>query len=314
MQLLRAPDRHRARARVRGRLSDAGDPGRRPERSRLRRSRRSSNASRRGAPSRKRRRCRSSSTKARTRRRSIRSPPDGPKAGSSCGASSGRVSRHVTPAIRTRNNPRRRRCSRTTFRTACRGTGASASTPGPKGIAAGAYLVRCSARAARLARADELALAVGERRSSPASFSRSPDVMLDLGPRTPERFYCIFTRPQWRSWLVRGAFIISRLRAGARAALRCRACGLDRATLQKWLADRWHSARGPDGGLHRVSVRPGEGARPLAEPAAAAALARSGAAAGLGGHASLGAIGSPRRAIASLEWLARRLTQLGSSC
>ena len=25
----------------------------------------------------------------------------------------------------------------------------------------------------------------------------------------PERFYMIFTRPQWRSWLVKGAFIIA---------------------------------------------------------------------------------------------------------
>src|SRR5215210_2851965 len=25
----------------------------------------------------------------------------------------------------------------------------------------------------------------------------------------PERFYLIFTRPQWRSWLVKGAFIIA---------------------------------------------------------------------------------------------------------
>jgi len=25
------------------------------------------------------------------------------------------------------------------------------------------------------------------------------------GPRAPERFYLLFTRPQWKSWLVRGA-------------------------------------------------------------------------------------------------------------
>ncbi|HEX8180194.1 MAG TPA: NrfD/PsrC family molybdoenzyme membrane anchor subunit, partial [Pyrinomonadaceae bacterium] len=49
----------------------------------------------------------------------------------------------------------------------------------------------------------------------------------------PERFYLIFTRPQWRSWLVRGAFII----AGYSfvLALHFTAALLGQTTLQRWL-------------------------------------------------------------------------------
>ncbi len=50
----------------------------------------------------------------------------------------------------------------------------------------------------------------------------------------PERFYLIFTRPQWGSWLVRGAFII-----GGYAALllvHLAAALMDEADLVKWLA------------------------------------------------------------------------------
>ncbi len=38
----------------------------------------------------------------------------------------------------------------------------------------------------------------------------------------PLRFYMIFTRPQWRSWLVRGSFLIAGYGARADAASRCR--------------------------------------------------------------------------------------------
>jgi Fe-S-cluster-containing dehydrogenase component/predicted membrane protein len=50
----------------------------------------------------------------------------------------------------------------------------------------------------------------------------------------PERFYMIFSRPQWRSWLVKGAFII----AGYSAVLAIHFAGslLGMITLQKWLS------------------------------------------------------------------------------
>ena len=41
-----------------------------------------------------------------------------------------------------------------------------------------------------------LAFLAGDRRAA------------DRGPQAPERFYLIFTRHHWRSWLVRGAFIL----------------------------------------------------------------------------------------------------------
>jgi formate-dependent nitrite reductase membrane component NrfD len=49
----------------------------------------------------------------------------------------------------------------------------------------------------------------------------------------PERFYLIFTRPQWRSWLVRGAFII----AGYTLVLAVHFIGswLGSRSLQRWL-------------------------------------------------------------------------------
>jgi Fe-S-cluster-containing dehydrogenase component/formate-dependent nitrite reductase membrane component NrfD len=49
----------------------------------------------------------------------------------------------------------------------------------------------------------------------------------------PERFYLIFTRPQWRSWLVRGAFII----AGYTLVLALHFIGswLGSRSLQRWL-------------------------------------------------------------------------------
>jgi Fe-S-cluster-containing dehydrogenase component/predicted membrane protein len=49
----------------------------------------------------------------------------------------------------------------------------------------------------------------------------------------PARFYMIFTRPQWRSWLVKGAFII----AGYSAVLATHFAGslLGLSALQKWL-------------------------------------------------------------------------------
>src|SRR5687768_8347956 len=49
----------------------------------------------------------------------------------------------------------------------------------------------------------------------------------------PERFYLIFTRPQWRSWLVKGAFIIAGYTLVL--ALHFLASWLGSRTLQRWL-------------------------------------------------------------------------------
>jgi formate-dependent nitrite reductase membrane component NrfD len=50
----------------------------------------------------------------------------------------------------------------------------------------------------------------------------------------PERFHLIFTRPQWRSWLVRGAFVI--VGFGAVVSAHLLASLLDRPAWQRWLA------------------------------------------------------------------------------
>ncbi|HKX74088.1 MAG TPA: 4Fe-4S dicluster domain-containing protein [Acidimicrobiia bacterium] len=50
----------------------------------------------------------------------------------------------------------------------------------------------------------------------------------------PERFYYLFTRPQWRSWLVRGAILI--VGYGAILALQVIAALIDSETLRIWLA------------------------------------------------------------------------------
>lgn len=49
----------------------------------------------------------------------------------------------------------------------------------------------------------------------------------------PKRFYLIFTRPQWRSWLVKGAFIIAAYSAVLAAHFAASLAGLD--SLQLWL-------------------------------------------------------------------------------
>jgi formate-dependent nitrite reductase membrane component NrfD len=43
----------------------------------------------------------------------------------------------------------------------------------------------------------------------PAHFSRLTGLLLIWDLEHPARFYMIFTRPQWRSWLVKGAFVIA---------------------------------------------------------------------------------------------------------
>jgi len=77
-----------------------------------------------------------------------------------------------------------------------------------KGIAAGAYTVALLLVLAGLATwASPL-----WRWAAPllaAVFLAATGALLIADLKHPERFYLIFTRPQWRSWLVRGAFLIA---------------------------------------------------------------------------------------------------------
>ena len=89
-----------------------------------------------------------------------------------------------------------------------------------KGLAAGAYLVPALLVAAGLMDAASPTW----RLTAPLLallFLALTGVVLIADLAKPARFYLIFTRPQWRSWLVRGAFIIaaySALLAGHLAA------------------------------------------------------------------------------------------------
>src|SRR5260221_11356431 len=64
-------------------------------------------------------------------------------------------------------------------------------------------------------------------------FSRNHGCLLIWDLEHPSRFYMIFTRPQWKSWLVKGAFII----AGYSLVLALHFVGsiLGSVALQSWL-------------------------------------------------------------------------------
>ena len=77
-----------------------------------------------------------------------------------------------------------------------------------KGIASGAYLVAALLVLFGLMRADsQMWLWVAPVLSGIFLAITGGLLIWDL--EHPERFYLIFTRPQWRSWLVKGAFIIA---------------------------------------------------------------------------------------------------------
>ena len=113
----------------------------------------------------------------------------------------------VTSGTRAGRCPRRRPCCPTTCRTTRRGAGGSACTPGPnrsrrarsryRPLLAFAGLLPWGNAAARWA-APVLSLA----------FLALTGGLLVADLKHPERFYLIFTRCHWRSWLVRGAFIL----------------------------------------------------------------------------------------------------------
>ncbi|HLW47799.1 MAG TPA: 4Fe-4S dicluster domain-containing protein [bacterium] len=77
-----------------------------------------------------------------------------------------------------------------------------------KSIAAGAYLVAVLLAAAGVLRGASPLWRWGAPALA-AVFLGITGLLLIADLKHPERFYLIFTRPQWKSWLVRGAFLIA---------------------------------------------------------------------------------------------------------
>jgi Fe-S-cluster-containing dehydrogenase component/formate-dependent nitrite reductase membrane component NrfD len=101
-----------------------------------------------------------------------------------------------------------------------------------KGIAAGAYLVALLLVFLGFMRADGMMWLWAAPVVSGLFLAITGGLLIwDL--EHPERFYLIFTRPQWRSWLVKGAFII----AGYSLVLLLHFVGswLGTTDLQRWL-------------------------------------------------------------------------------
>ncbi len=101
-----------------------------------------------------------------------------------------------------------------------------------KGIAAGAYLVPLLFVLLGLLRADS-ALWLWVAPVMAGTFLAATGGLLIWDLEHPARFYLIFTRPQWRSWLVRGAFIIGAYTLVL--ALHFAASLLGATTPQRWL-------------------------------------------------------------------------------
>ena len=118
-----------------------------------------------------------------------------------------------------------------------------------KGIAAGAYLVALAlALAGALSWSDALWRWQAPLLALVALAATGAILVWDL--EHPARFYYLFTRPQWRSWLVRGAVVLTGLRRGARS----RTCSGRRRARSRSPARRspWRDRR-----LHGVPVRAG---------------------------------------------------------
>jgi ferredoxin len=77
-----------------------------------------------------------------------------------------------------------------------------------KGIATGAYLVPLFMVLFGLMRADDV-LWLWVAPIVSGAFLAATGLLLIWDLEHPARFYLIFTRPQWKSWLVKGAFIIA---------------------------------------------------------------------------------------------------------
>jgi Fe-S-cluster-containing dehydrogenase component/formate-dependent nitrite reductase membrane component NrfD len=101
-----------------------------------------------------------------------------------------------------------------------------------KGIAAGVYLVAALLVLFGFLRADS-ALWLWATPIVSGAFLGITGLLLIWDLEHPARFYMIFTRPQWKSWLVKGAFII----AGYSAVLAAHfvASLLHQTSVQQWL-------------------------------------------------------------------------------
>jgi formate-dependent nitrite reductase membrane component NrfD/ferredoxin len=101
-----------------------------------------------------------------------------------------------------------------------------------KGIAAGAYIVTALLVLFGLMRADNVLWLWAAPIVSGAFLAATGGLLIwDL--EHPARFYMIFTRPQWRSWLVKGAFVIAGY--SAVLALHFLSSVSGSASAQKWL-------------------------------------------------------------------------------
>ena len=210
-----------------------------------------------------------------------RPPGDARSAG---GEASGGGPLHVERAARARWNrgsghpgpapPRPRRSSPTTSRTGCRGTGGSVSTPGRRESPPARILLPSSSLLGGAPRRGRARSGVSRRRPSPSASWRRPGAILIADLEHPLRFPLIFLRPQWRSWLVRGAVVITAFAARARPLPGVRRPRLDAPS--GMARDRGRSARRGGRRLHRVPVRAGEGPGSLAEHVPPAPPARPG--------------------------------------
>ena len=108
----------------------------------------------------------------------------------------------------------------------------------------------------------------------------------------PMRFHLIFTRHHWRSWLVRGAFILGGY--GAAVALYLVAALTGSMLARQVLGGLGLPLAAACRRLHRVPVRPGQGARHVAEPAASPAPGGAGHAGGRRGHAAAAGLAGAR--------------------
>jgi Fe-S-cluster-containing dehydrogenase component/formate-dependent nitrite reductase membrane component NrfD len=102
-----------------------------------------------------------------------------------------------------------------------------------KGIASGAYLVPLLLALAGLI-GWESSLWLWAAPVTAGAFLALTGAILILDLEHPERFWFIFARPQWRSWLVRGAFVIGAYATVLGAHFLFSLAGLEEP--QKWLA------------------------------------------------------------------------------
>ena len=269
--------RHGPRAGLRGRLPGRGHPGRRRERPDVAGVGHGPAGGRSPSAGRRRRPGPSSSTAAPTQATldpiAARRPGDDLYMWSEQGE---RASRSTRPRLCRLGLPRGRQdaptrrprpSSPTTSPTARRGTGGSASTPGPRASppacgwwpSPSPWPARWNGRTAWCG---------GPRRSWPPPSWPPPAACSSGTSSIPGRFLLIMTRPQWRSWLVRGGFILGGY--GAVLGAPSRSGGARAPTASSRVAAVPGRAAGGHGRrLHRLPVRPGQGPGPVAEPAAA---------------------------------------------